>query len=83
MEPLDSDLEYAAEERPAKPGSKMSALFLFPVIGFIILLVFIGAAIFQWDLSDLISPFMGLLMILFFALIAMLFWALSPKEGRA
>lgn len=83
MEPLDTDLEYSQEERPANSGSRMSALLIFPILGAIVLLVFIAAMVFQLDLSDLISPFMGLLMILFFAVIIMLFWALSPRADQA
>jgi hypothetical protein len=84
MEPLDTDLEYTPRgPRPATPGSRMNMLLIFPALGFLLILVFIGSAIFQWDLSDLIDSLVGLLLLLFFAFIAMLFWALSPSANRS
>jgi hypothetical protein len=84
MEQLDSDLEYSINEsRPATPGSRVSALLIFPVLGALLILVFIFAAIFQWSLSDLIDSLVGLLLLLFFAFIAMLFWAFAPRARQA
>ena len=84
MEPLDTDLEYVINEpRPSTPGSRMNALLIFPILGALLILVFIGAAIFQWSLSDLIDSLVGVLLLLFFAFIAMLFWALAPRANRA
>ena len=84
MEPLDTDLEYMLHEpRPATPGSRMNALLIFPLLGFLLIVVFILAAIFQWDLTDLIDSLVGLLLLLFFVFIAMLFWALAPRTHRA
>lgn len=83
MEPLDTDLEYTARgPRPATPGSRMNALLIFPVLGFLLILVFIGSAIFQWNISDLIDSLVGLLLLLFFAFVGMLFWALSPRAAN-
>jgi phosphoglycerol transferase MdoB-like AlkP superfamily enzyme len=84
MEPLDTDLEYMLREtRPAAPGSRMSALLIFPVLGVLLIVVFIAAAIFQWNLSDLIDSLIGLLLFLFFAFIVMLFWALAPRSNQS
>ena len=84
MEPLDTDLEYTINEpRPSTPGSRMNALLIFPLAGFLLILVFILSAIFQWSLSDLIDSLVGLLLVLFFAFIAMLFWALAPRTRQA
>lgn len=83
MEPLDTDLDYTQEESPSKPGSRMSALLIFPVLGFLFVLLLIAAVLFQIDLSDLISPFMGLMMLLFFVVVIMLFWALSYRASQA
>ena len=83
MEPLDTDLEYVINEpRPSTPGSRVNALLIFPVLGALLILGFIGAAIFQWNLSDLIDSLVGLLLLLFFAFIAMLFWALYPRTHQ-
>jgi hypothetical protein len=83
MEPLDSDLEYIVKEpRPSTPGSRMNALLIFPILGALLILVFIFSAVFQWSLSDLIDSLVGLLLLLFFAFIAMLFWALYPRTHQ-
>ena len=80
MEPLDTDLEYVRSgQRPAKPGSRYNVMLIIPILGFLLVLVLIGAAVFQWDLSELIDSFIGLFMILFFVIIGMLFWAGAPK----
>ena len=84
MEPLATDLEYVINEpRPSTPGSRMNALLFFPLLGALLIVVFIFAAIFQWNLSDLIDSLVGLLLLLFFAFIAMLFWALAPHTRQA
>lgn len=84
MEPLDTDLEYVMNEpRPSTPGSRMNALLIFPVLGTLLMLVLIGSAIFQWNLSDLIDSLVGLLLVLSFAFIIMLFWALAPRSHQA
>ena len=82
MEPLDTDLEYVQRgQRPARPGSRFNVMLIIPILGFLLVLVFIGAAVFQWDLSGLIDSLIGLFIILFFVIIAMFFWAGAP--GRA
>ena len=84
MEPLDTDLEYVINEpRPSTPGSRVNSLLIFPILGALLILVFIFAAIFQWNLSDLIDSLVGLLLLLFFAFIGMLFWALYPRTHQA
>ena len=83
MEPLDTDMEYMVREpRPATPGSRLSAMLILPILGFVLLLTFIGAAILQWNLSDLIDTLMGVLMVLFVVMIAMLFWGLAPRADN-
>jgi fumarate reductase subunit D len=82
VEPLDTDMEYMIREReprPASSGSRFSALLIFPVLGFLLLLTFFGAAAFQWNVSDLVDSLMGLLMVLFVVFLAMLFWAMAPR----
>ena len=84
MEPLDTDLEYVRSgQRPAKPGSRFNVMLFIPILGLLLVLVLIGAAVFQWDLSQLIDSLIGLFMILFFVIIGMLFWAGAPKTGDA
>lgn len=83
MEPLDTEMDYTLRApRSRTSGSRMNALLILPILGFILLLVFIVAAIFQLDLSDLIDSLMGLVTLLFLVMIAMLFWALAPRADK-
>ncbi len=84
MEPLDTDLDYPrSEPRPAPPGSRYSVMLILPILGFLLLLTLIFAAIFQWDLSDLIDSLVGLLLLLFVITIVLLFWAGAPRSDQA
>ena len=84
MEPLDTDLEYVRSgSRPARSGSRYNVMLIIPILGFLLVLIFIGAAVFQWDLSQLIDSMIGLFIVLFFVIIAMLFWAAAPKSRDA
>ena len=83
MEPLDTDMDYMARvPRQRTPGSRMNALLILPILGFILILVFIMAVIFQIDLSDLIDSLMGLVTFFFIVMIVMLFWALAPRAHK-
>lgn len=84
MEPLDTDLEYAPNEpRLTTPASRLRVLLIFPILGGLLILTFIGAAIFQWNISDLIDSLVGLLLVLFVAFVGMLFWAFAPRANQA
>jgi uncharacterized RDD family membrane protein YckC len=83
MEPLDTDLDYVRNEpRPISPAVRFNVMLILPVIGVLIALVFIAAAIFQFDLSGLVDGLVALMMVLFVVMIAMLFWALAPRANR-
>ena len=84
MEPLDTDLDYVQRgQRPAQPGSRFNVMLIIPILVLLLVLVFIGAAVFQWDLSGLIDSLIGLFMILFFVIVGLLFWAGAPKSHDA
>jgi hypothetical protein len=84
MEPLDTDLEYTPRgPRASTPASRLGLMFIFPILGVLLMLTFIGAAIFQWDLSNLIDSLVGLLLLLFAAFVGMMFWALSPRTNQS
>ena len=84
MEPLDTDLEYVRRgPRPARPGSRFNVMLIIPILGLLLVLTLIGAAVFQWDLSQLIDSLIGLLIIMFFVIIGMLFWAGAPRTRDA
>ena len=84
MEPIDDDMDYMAQPRSAQPGSRFNTLFIFPILGVLILLFFIAAGVFQFDISGIISSLIGLMLVFFFLLIVALFWAFAPRaeEGR-
>jgi len=81
MEPLDTDMDYMGvrESRPAKPGARLNALFILPIIGGVIMLLFISAALFQLDLSGIVDTIMSLMILFFIVFVALLFWALAPR----
>jgi hypothetical protein len=79
MEPLDTDY-MVREPRPATPGSRFSVLLIFPILGFLLILFFIAAAIFQFNISDIIDSLMGVMILLFIAVIAGLFWAYASRR---
>jgi len=56
-------------------------MLFFPIVGFILVLVFIAAAVFQWDLSDLVDTLVGIMLLFFAAAIGLLFWAMAPRTN--
>lgn len=80
MQPFDSDLEYVVY--PSNPKSRFNWLFILPGLGAAWLLYLIGAAIFQWSVSGIVSTVMGLFIVLFLVMAALLLWAMAPKENR-
>jgi hypothetical protein len=83
MEPIEADLDYMAQPRPAQPRSRFNVLFIFPIIGALILLLFISAAVFQFDLSGIVDSLVGLMILFFFLMIIGLFWAYAQRSGES
>ena len=84
MEPLDTDMDYMVREpRPMKQSTRMNVLFVLPIIGGIIMLLFISAALFQFDLSNIVDTIMGLMILFFIIFIALLFWAMAPRGQQS
>ena len=84
MEPLDTDMEDTMREpRQTTPGSRLNALLILPSLGILLILFFIAAAVFQFDISGLVDTIMGLMILFFIVLVGMLFWALAPRANRA
>lgn len=82
MEPLDTDIAYVSRATSSPTGSRLDVLLLFPMLGVLLMFLFIGAAIFQWDLSTVIDALMGIMLFLFAALVVLLFWAMAPRAGH-
>jgi hypothetical protein len=84
MEPLDTDLEYVRSgPRTARPGSRYNVMLIIPILGFLLVLVLIGAAVFQWELSGLIDSLIGLFLVIFAIIIALLFWAGASRSSES
>jgi len=84
MEPLDTDMEVMGREpRQATPGSRLNTLLLLPALGVLLMLIFVLAAIFQFDISALVDPVMGLMMLFFIVLVILLFWGMAPRTHKA
>ena len=80
MEPLDSDLEYVIQ--PSNPKARLNWLYILPALGTLWLLYLMGAAAFQWPVSGVVGTVMGLFIVLFIVMAALLLWAMAPKENR-
>ncbi len=80
MEPLDTDYDYVV--RRSNPRSRFNWLYILPALGMLWLFYLLAAAIFQWPVSGVVSPVMSLMLVVFFVMVGLLFWALAPKENR-
>jgi hypothetical protein len=81
MEPLDSDIEYMSNApRPSTPAERLSILYIFPILGVMLILFFVGAFSFQWNISVLVDNLVVLMVVLFFIFTAIVFWALAPRK---
>lgn len=83
MEPLDSDIEYVNNApRPSTPASRLSILYIFPILGILLLAFFVLAFVTQLDISVLVDNLVVLMVILFFIFTGIVFWALAPRAGE-
>jgi hypothetical protein len=83
MEPIDTDLEYTTSgSRELNFRSRFNWLYIIPTLGLIWLAYIILAVIFQWPVSSVVDPLMVLMLVVFFAFVTLLFWAMAPKENR-
>jgi hypothetical protein len=83
MEPIDTDLEYAtSSSRELDFRSRFNWLYIIPSLGLAWLAYIILAVIFQWPVSGIVNPLMVLMIVVFFAFVTLLFWAMAPKENR-
>ncbi len=86
MEPLDSDMDYVVRERKpsrfATRNARFNWLLIVPGLGLLWILYLTGAALFQWDTSDVVGPVMVLMILGFLLMAGLLFWALAPKANQ-
>jgi hypothetical protein len=81
MEPLDTEFEYA--KREANPRSRFNWLYMFPALGVVWLLYLLSAAIFQFPVTGVVDTVMVLMLVMFFVLAGLLFWAMAPASNRS
>ena len=84
MEQLDTDIEYLSNApRPSTPAERLSILYIFPVLGVLLVLFFVTAIFLQWNISVLVDNLVVLMVVLFFAFTSIVFWALAPHPNRS
>lgn len=81
MEQFESEHDYVVYQ--SNPKNRFNWLYFLPVLGVLWLLFLISAFVFQWPISSLISPILGIVMLTIFLVTAvLLFWAMAPRENR-
>ncbi len=80
MEPLDSN--YVVQ-RTEDPRARFNWLFIIPGLGAVWLLFLLLATIFQWSISGAIDSILGLMILAFFVVAGLLFYALAPQANRS
>jgi len=81
MEQLDTDIEYMSNApRPSTPAERLSILYIFPILGVLLVVFFALALSFQWNISVLVDNLVVLMVVLFFVFTGILFWAVAPRS---
>ena len=83
MEPLDTDMEYMVHPRqPVNTRTRFNMMLIFPILGILLILLFISAAIFQIDLSNFVDVLAAIMLILFAVFVITIFWAFYPRAHQ-
>ncbi len=85
MEPIDSEDYVVRERQPSRfatRNARFNWLLIVPGLGLLWVLYLAGAALFQWDVSNVVSPVMVLMIVGFLVMAGLLFWALAPRVNR-
>lgn len=81
MEPLETDFDYVAQQSQ-NPRSRFNWLYIIPVLGLLWLVFLFASAAFQWPITSVVNPVMAFMILLFFILVALLFYAMAPRANR-
>ncbi|HTK11827.1 MAG TPA: hypothetical protein VL485_31935 [Ktedonobacteraceae bacterium] len=81
MEPIETDFDYVAQQSQ-NPRSRFNWLYIIPTLGIIWLLFLFASALFQWPITGVVNPVMSFMIVVFFVMVAMLFYALTPRANR-
>jgi uncharacterized membrane protein YqjE len=85
MEQLDPDFDYVVRERKpraVKREVRFNLLLIFPALGLLWLLYLVGAAVFQWPVTDVVNAVMIIMVVLFALVVSLLFWAFAPSANN-
>lgn len=83
MEPIDTDFDYVARRsRETNPRARFNWLYILPTLGVLWVIYLVIAVIFQLPASGVVSPVMSFMLLFFFCMVGMLFWAMAPKANR-
>lgn len=83
MEPIDTDFDYVAQRsREANPKERFNWLYIFPTLGVLWVLYLTLAIVFQWPVTNVVGPVMSIMLLVLFAVAALLFWAMAPRAKR-
>jgi hypothetical protein len=83
MEQFDHDIDYlSGAPRPSTPAERLSILYIFPVLGVLLVLFFAAAFAFQWNISVLVDNLIVLMVVIFFIFTAILFWGQAPRSQK-
>jgi len=81
MEQFDTDIEYMSNApRPSTPAERLSILYIFPILGVLLVVFFALALTFQWNISVLVDNLVVVMVVLFFVFTGIIFWALAPRS---
>lgn len=80
MEQLDNEYEYVVREH--NPRARFNWLYIVPALGGLWLLFLLIAAVFQIPITNVVDPIMSLMIVLFFVMAGLLFYALAPQSKR-
>ncbi len=81
MQPIDSEYEYIPRKE-SNPRARFNWLYIIPALGLVWVILLIVSAIFQISLSAIVGPILGIMIVLFFVMAGLLFYALAPRARK-
>jgi 4-amino-4-deoxy-L-arabinose transferase-like glycosyltransferase len=81
MEPIETDFDYVAKQSQ-NPRSRFNWLYIIPTLGLVWLVFLVASAFFQWQITSIVNPVMVFMLVVFFSLVALLFYAMAPRSNR-
>ena len=81
MEPIETDFDYVAQQSQ-NPRARFNWLYIIPTLGIVWLVFLFASALFQWPITSIVNPIMSFMLVVFFVLVALLFYAMAPRSNR-